>query len=250
MYKMRCNNPEYRTKFNSMSKKLFVLAVASFFTMAAWSQTLFTYGSHSVDAKDFLRAFEKNNTSTNTNKGEAIKEYLDLYIRSRLKIQEAYSRRLDTLAQLQTEVDNLRQQIVENYLNDPESFNKLVNEAFQRSQKDIHVAHIFISSKKADGTTDSVTAKQKAAEAYALLEKGEDFSKVAALYSTDPSVKTNKGDIGYITVFSLPYDIENLAYSTAQGKFSKIFHSKAGYHIVKNLGERKALGKLKMKQNL
>jgi peptidyl-prolyl cis-trans isomerase SurA len=246
----RCNNPEYRTKFNSMNKRLFVMAVAIFCSAATWSQTLFTYGSYKVDAQDFLRAFEKNNTSTNSNKSEAIKEYLDLYIRSRLKIQEAYSRRLDTLAQLQTEVDNLRQQIVDNYLNDPESFNKLVSEAFERSQKDIHVAHIFVSIKKADGTIDSLSAQQKMEGIWSRLERKEDFLTVAEKYSDDPAAKKNKGDIGYITVFSLPYELETLAYNTPSGKYSKVYRSKAGYHIIKNLGERKALGKIKVQQIL
>jgi len=218
-----------------MNRKLFVLATVFMLSVAAGAQTLFTYGSYSVDAKDFLRAFEKNNTNASGSRTQAIKEYLDLYVRSRLKIQEAYSRRYDTLPQLNAEVDNLRQQIIDNYMNDPESFNKLVNEAFTRSLKDVHVAHIFISSKKADGTIDSVAAKQKAEEALKQLQKGGDFSKLAAQYSDDPAAKMNKGDIGYITVFNLPYALENVAYSTAPGKFSDIYHSKAGYHIIKNI---------------
>src|SRR6185312_6112162 len=80
--------------------------------------------------------------------------------------------------------------------------------------------------------------------------KGEDFSKLAAQYSDDPAAKMNKGDIGYITVFNLPYALENVAYSTAPGKFSDIYHSKAGYHIIKNIGERKAVGKIKAQQIL
>jgi len=233
-----------------MNRKLFVLATVFMLSVAAGAQTLFTYGSYSVDAKDFLRAFEKNNTNASGSRTQAIKEYLDLYVRSRLKIQEAYSRRYDTLPQLNAEVDNLRQQIIDNYMNDPESFNKLVNEAFSRSLKDVHVAHIFISSKKADGTIDSVAAKQKAEEALKQLQKGGDFSKLAAQYSDDPAAKMNKGDIGYITVFNLPYALENVAYSTAPGKFSDIYHSKAGYHIIKNIGERKAVGKIKAQQIL
>ncbi|MES1216447.1 MAG: peptidylprolyl isomerase [Bacteroidota bacterium] len=233
-----------------MTKKLFVLAVATLVTLAGWSQTLFTYGKYNVNTKEFLRAYDKNKTDTKATKSQAIKEYLDLYVRSRLKIQEAYSRGYDTLPQIKSEVDNLRQQIIDNYLNDPQSFNKLVNEALQRGQKDIHIAHIFISSKKADGSIDSVSAKQKADEAIAMLNKGTDFSKVALTYSDDPAVKTNRGDVGYITVFNLPYELENLAYTTATGKYSAVYHSKSGYHIFKNLGERKAFGKMKAQQIL
>lgn len=233
-----------------MNRKLFVLATIFLMSLVSQSQTLFTYGSYSVEAKDFLRAFEKNNTNQAGNHGQAIKDYLDLYIRSRLKIQEAYNRHYDTLPQLNSEVDNLRQQIIDNYMNDPESFNKLLNEAHTRSLKDIHVAHIFINAKKADGTIDSIAAKLKAEEAFKKLQSGEDFSKVASEYSDDPAAKTNKGDIGFITVFNLPYVLENIAFSTSPGKFSSIYHSKAGYHILKNIAERKAIGKIRIQQIL
>src|SRR6478736_1106639 len=96
----RFRKPEYRLKFNTMNRKLFVLAAAAMLSIAAGAQTLFTYGPHAVDVKDFLRAFEKNNTNVNGSRSQAIKDYLELYMRSRLKIQEAYSRHYDTLPQL------------------------------------------------------------------------------------------------------------------------------------------------------
>jgi peptidyl-prolyl cis-trans isomerase SurA len=236
-------------KFKTMKQKMFVLPALLFFSIAGWSQTLFTYGNHGVSAKEFLKAYNKNNTNTG-DKARSIKEYLDLYIRSHLKIQEAYDRGYDTLPQIKSEVENLRTQIIDNYINDPETMDKLVKEAFQRSQKDIHVAHIFISFRQPDGSLDSSAAKRKAEEVMTRLQKGEDFLKLAQNYSDDPSAKTNRGDIGFITVFSLPYDIENLAYTTPVGKYSALWKSNAGYHIIKNLGQRKAIGKIKAQQIL
>src|SRR6185436_9920590 len=60
----------------------------------------------------------------------------------------------------------------------------------------------------------------------------------------------NKGDIGYITVFTLPYEFENIIYATPAGKYSDPYRSKAGYHIFKNLGERTDIGKMKARQIL
>ena len=232
-------------------KRKWGLGVIAVFTMAvASAQTLFTYGSYSTDAKDFLRAFNKNNTVSTTNKAKAMRDYLDLYIASRLKIREAYNRRYDTLTQIKNDIDNLRSQIIENYLNDPATTDKLLKEAFQRSQKDIHVAHIFISYKNNAGVVDSAAAQKKAQEVYDKLKKGEDFFKLAQQYSSDDAAKTNKGDIGWVTVFTLPYEFENVVYSTPAGKFSAPYKSKIGVHIFKNLGERKAVGKIKIAQIL
>ena len=233
-----------------MSKNWPLLLIACFTMAVASSQTLFTYGDYSADAKDFLRAFNKNNTATAANRTQVMRDYLDLYISSRLKIREAYNRHYDTLPQIKTDIENLRSQIIENYLNDPEVSDKLLKEAFQRSQKDIHTGHLFISFINKAGVTDTAEAGKIINEVYEKLKKGEDFFQLAQQYSSDPAAKTNKGDIGFITVFTLPYEFENIAYTTAPGKFSAPYKSKIGYHIFKNLGERKALGKIKAAQIL
>src|SRR5271169_1891487 len=128
-----------------MNKRWLAMIIACCLITTGFSQTLFTYGKYSVDAKEFLRAYNKNNTQQVANKTKAIKDYLDLYIKSKLKIREAYDRRYDTLPQLKNEVETLRSQIIENYMIDPAVADKILDEAFQRSLKDIHIAHIFIS---------------------------------------------------------------------------------------------------------
>ena len=88
-------------------KKISLFAAFLLFISAAYSQKLFTYGKYSVDAKEFLRAFEKNNSiAPAVNRSKAIKDYLDLYIKSKLKVREAYSRRYDTIPSLISEVEN------------------------------------------------------------------------------------------------------------------------------------------------
>jgi peptidyl-prolyl cis-trans isomerase SurA len=213
------------------------LMLASF---SASAQTLFHYGKDSVSVNEFLKAYQKNNTGVKTEK--AFLEYLDLYINSRLKIAEAKERGYDTLPQMVADLEGLRQQILPSYLADKESINKMVNEAFARSQKDIHLAHIFIASRLG---VDTAEAEKKLAAVKAELKKGTSFPAIAKKYSDDPSAQTNGGDLGYITVFTLPYELENLAYATPVGKASSVYKSKAGYHIFKNLGERKAIGQMK-----
>jgi peptidyl-prolyl cis-trans isomerase SurA len=228
-------------------KKLF-FAILLFLVLKAQAQTLFTYGKDSVSVKEFLQAFNKNNNGNKSAK--ALQDYLDLYINSRLKIREAKERGYDTLPQLLSDMENLRSQILPAYERDAESMNKLVDEAFTRSQKDIHLAHIFIGFKNASGETDSIKALQKANEAYSQLQHNASFADIAKKYSDDPSVQQNGGDVGFITVFTLPYELENLAYNTPAGKISSLYKSKSGYHIFKNLGERKALGRVKAAQIL
>src|SRR5690606_20756861 len=108
--------------------------------------------------------FNKNNQSGDAGREKAVREYLDLYINSRLKIREAYDRGYDTLPHIKGEIESLRNQVIENYMSDPKAMERLTKEAYERSLKDIHAAHIFVSFKNANGATDINVAKNKLAE--------------------------------------------------------------------------------------
>jgi peptidyl-prolyl cis-trans isomerase SurA len=210
------------------------------------SQTLFTYGTNSVSKEEFLRAYNKNNNGSGNNE-KAYREYLALFIRFKLKVKAAYDARLDTLATQKTELSNFRNQIADGFMNDESIVQSLVEEAFQRSQKDIRVSHIYIPFTG----SDTMSAYKKAMEAYGKLDQARaDFATIAETYSEDPAVHTNRGDLGYITTFVLPYDLESLAYSTPKGKVSKLYRSKSAYHIFKNTAERPAAGRMKAAQIL
>ncbi|MHA4812153.1 peptidylprolyl isomerase [Flavitalea flava] len=213
----------------------------------ASAQTLFTCAGKTVSKDDFLKAYNKNNNGAKAS-GKSYREYLELYIRYKLKVRAAYEAGLDTLQSQRSELQNFRSQIADNYLKDEASLDKLIHEAYARSQNDLHLAHIFIAIKANASPADTLAAFEKARVVYSALKKGKNFSETAIAYSDDPSVHNNGGDIGYITLFTLPYDLETLAYSTPQGQFSKPFHGRAGYHIFKNLGERKSLGRIKVAQ--
>lgn len=230
-----------------MKQNRLLLLISFAITINASSQTLFTYGKYKVDASEFVRAFNRNNQQSAGDKQKAMREYLDLYINSRLKIRQAYDMGLDTLPQIKSEVEALRSQVIESYMSDPNAVNRLAREAFDRSQKDIHLGYIFIHN---DAHTDSAVAHQKLNAILKKLESGEDFLSVAQQFSDDPAAKQTRGDLNYITVFTLPYEFENIVYAIPAGKYSKPYKTADGYHIFKNIDERKAAGKIKIQQIL
>jgi len=230
--------------------KLPLLLLTFLITTSLSAQTLFTYADKNVSANEYKKAFNKVYPAPVTNKAIKMRDYLDLYINSKLKIHEATIRGYDSMPGFIEEYTALRSQVIENYMNDTQSLNALVNEAFTRSLKDIKVQHIFIPYYIGVNNSDSPVVKLKIQEAYMELQSGKSFDAVALKYSADPSVAQNKGNLGYITVFSLPYQFENVIYKLTPGKFSAPFRSNSGYHIFKNLGERKAVGRIKVSQIL
>ncbi|HET6254419.1 MAG TPA: peptidylprolyl isomerase [Puia sp.] len=232
-----------------INRALLLFVLFLLFSSGLSAQTLFTVAGTPVSKEEFLKAFSKNNNGVIPSE-KIYKDYLELYIRYKLKVKAAYAAQLDTLPAQRTELQNFRSQIAEAYMKDQESMDRLVNEAYARGQKDIRLAHIYFALPKNVSPADTLRVYEKAMTAYNELRKGKKFGEAAIAFSDDPTVKMNRGEIGYITVFSLPYEMESLAYSLAPGQVSRPYRSKGGYHIFKNEGERKAVGRIKVAQIL
>lgn len=230
-------------------KKLLLFLSFFFFTSTIFCQVLFTYGNNAVTKDEFLRAYNKNKTAT-TDKAQALKDYLDLYIKFKLKVQAAKDMHLDTLPALQSDLQNFRSQIEENFLKDEGEVNALVNEAFYRSQKDIHTQHFYVLINDKMSSADTLKLYKAINETYEQLKKGRtDYNDlVADIKEKITPVQGN--DMGMITVFTLPYIYENIVYGLKPGQVSKPYRSKNGWHIFKNEDEKPAVGKVQVAQIL
>jgi len=120
-----------------------------------------------------------------------------------------------------------------------------MKEAYERSLERINASHILIAVKPNAAAKDTLKAYNKIMEARdkALAGK-ESFASVAKLYSEDPSVAKNGGDLGWFSVFRMVYPFEDAAYKTKVGEVSKPFRTQFGYHIVKVNEREKTLGEV------
>jgi len=232
-----------------MKKNFFPIIILLFVAPSLSGQTLVRFGNHQISRNEFVTAYRKNNTNKKPTEA-SYRDYLELYIRYRLKVQAAYDKRMDSLPGQLSELQNFRSQIADQYVNDESSLNRMTEEAFRRSQKDIRLSCIIVPVSKTAPPADTLRAWRKIHEAWNSLKRNKSFEETALAYSEDPFVKTNQGDLGYITVFDLPYAIENIAYQTPTGKSSPIFRTDGGYLIIKKTGERPALGRIHIAQIL
>ena len=141
-----------------MKKVVFFFAM---FNGALFSQaqTLITYGKNKISKEEFLRAYNKNNTQVE-NKEKSIREYVELYSNFKLKVKAAQELHIDTITQLKNDLENFRHQVEGGYLNDQQSYETLMNQAFQRSQYDLHVIHYFIPVSENAKNQDTLKAYQ------------------------------------------------------------------------------------------
>ena len=181
--------------------KYILLLVLIFGNLFVYSQTLFTYGKYGVDKNEFVKAFEKSPVNTK-NKQKALEDYLQLFINYKLKVQAAYDEQLNEQNNIAIENKNYRNQIADAVINEEADIKGLTKEAFERTQKDILAAQVFVSFGK-----DSPNAYKQIQQAYHQLQLGISFNAVSQVFSSDEDVKNSNSIIGYITAFTLPYDI-------------------------------------------
>ncbi len=206
---------------------------------------LFTIGDSAIHADEFVYVYEKNNARLDSAfTRNDISEYLDLYENFKLKIMEAYNRGYDTLDDYRTELASYEEQLKQPYLTESRVTDELIDEAFDRSREEIRASHILIRFSEKPSPEDTLQAYNKISRVRQLAVDGLPFDSLAQVYSEDPSVRSNLGDLGYFSSMQMVYPFENAAYNTPVGNISPIVRTRFGYHILKVADRRPAHGQI------
>ena len=249
-----CEVLENRTvKFFKMKQKI-ILCIATvlwpLFTMMAQDNdpVLFELGDQEVRVSEFLYIYGKNNGKEADYSRKSLEEYLDLYVKFKMKVARARELQLDTIPELQRELAGYRQQLAGSYLTDKEVVERLSRELYERQQEDVDISHILINV-PAEVTGDDTLAYYKRINAlHRQLEQGADFGSLAREHSEDTYTAEQGGRLGYITA-KMPegfYAVETAAYTVPVGAYSPVVRSRLGYHIVQVNNRRPARGELEV----
>lgn len=216
----------------------------------AWTQTdevLFTVDGQPVTVSEFKYIYEKSKAGSADYSKASVNEYLDLYTKFKLQVRKAKDLKLDTIPALKRELEGYRKQLASNYLLDKGVLDNLVKEAYDRSQYDVSISHIFFlveNGADADADRQALAKAQKIKKD--IIQGKVKFEEAAKQYSDDKPTGADGGYLGFITAFYLKnfYQIENAAYNTELGKISEPIRSKFGYHLVKVNEKRPARGQI------
>ncbi len=196
-------------------------------------EVLFTIDDKPYYTDEFVRVYNKNLDLVKDDSQKDLDNYLDLFIGYKLKVNKANKLGLQDGKKYQGELKTYRTQLSKNYLTDTKVTKALIDEAYQRSQKEIGASHILFLADENASPADTLKAYNKAMDVRKKALAGEDFGKLAAQYSEDPSAKENNGDLGYFSVFRMVYPFETGAYNTPKGQISPPIRSRFGYHLIK-----------------
>ncbi|MDP2175543.1 MAG: peptidylprolyl isomerase [Bacteroidota bacterium] len=206
---------------------------------------LFTYGPNQVSVQEFRKGFTKNEKQGVKHKPEEVDDYLNLYKKFKLKVQDAYDNGLSNTEDFKTELASYRKQIAKPYLTDRVVNEQLINEAYVRMQNEVNASHILIFISNDALPADTLIAFNKIKAIRTEILSGKiNFDNAAVQYSEDPTAKDNKGSLGYFSAFQMIYEFENAAFNTPVGEISAPVRTQFGYHLVKVNDKRPSKGEL------
>lgn len=194
---------------------------------------LFTIDNNQYFIEEFKRIYLKNLDLVKDDSQKDLNQYLDLFIGYKLKVSKAYKLGLQNNSKYQNELSSYRNQLSKTYLNDSKVTNQLIEEAYNRSLKEVKASHILLSFDENIKGADTLAFYNKALDLKKRIEKGENFETIAVANSQDPSVADNKGNLGYFSAFRMVYPFECAAYKTKIGQISNPVRTRFGYHLIK-----------------
>ncbi len=230
-------------------KRLIGLALVSLsFAGTLFSQdpVVMTVNNEKITVSEFEQIFWKNKKENVTNK-EELDEYIELFTNFRLKVEAAEAAGLDTTQKFKAEFNGYKIQLQKPYLVDTSVTDELMKEAYFRTANELRASHLLISVPEDAKPEDTVEAYNQIMKIRDQILSGDiTFDQAAKKHSTDPSAKTNGGDLGFFSAFRMVYPFEDAAYKTKMGEISMPFRTRFGYHIVKPTDMRKSRGRVRV----
>lgn len=203
------------------------------FSQELKNEVLFTIDDKPFYTDEFIRVYNKNLDLVKDDSQKDIDVYFELFLGYKLKVNKAYKLGLQNSLKYQNELNSYRTQLSKNYTSDSKVTQALIEEAFNRSNKEVNASHILILVDENASPADTLVAFNKVLDIKKEIKNGLSFEDAAVKYSQDPSAKDNKGDLGYFSAFRMVYPFESAAFNTKKGEISNPTRTRFGYHLIK-----------------
>ena len=199
---------------------------------------LMTVNGKPVTRSEFEYSYNKSN-GENVVDRKSVKEYVDLFINYKLKVEAALDAKLDTMESFRKEFANCRDQQIRPSFVDKDDVEgqakKVYNDYRQRVDGNgglVKPAHILVMLRQKTDKAKVAAAKVRIDSIYNALQAGADFGDMARRLSDDKGTAQQGGELPWIEKGQTFKEFETQAYSLQKGQMSKPFESPAGWHII------------------
>lgn len=212
---------------------LALAASVAMFAQNAADPVVMKINGQDVLRSEFERAYNRNKATETS-----VKDYVDLYINYRLKIDEAVKNHIDTAASFKKEFASYRDELLMEYITDEQFEDSIIRSSYeglktQLKDSDIlKVSHIFVAIPQQGGADAKKAAKARIDSIYKLLQNGADFAETAKACSQDRMTAAKGGELPDIGPGTVIQDFLDVCYTLKAGEMSAPFLTTAGYHIA------------------
>lgn len=205
-------------------------------------QSILQIDNQLFSKEEFQNIYKKNNT--NLAEDADVKtpaEYMELFVNFKLKVLAAEKLGYDTVTSFVDELKGYRTELAQPYLTNVKFDEDMVHAAYHRTKFERKASHLLI---EVPAGSDTLAAYQRIQELRKEILAGADFNEMAFKYSSDPSAKQNKGELGFFSGGMMVFPFEDAAYKTSIGEISEPVRTRFGYHLIKVEDERESKGQM------
>lgn len=169
-------------------------------------------------------------------------EIIEELLQRKLFLAEARSLGMDTTQNFKERIQSHLALAVSNALEDQTEIKRLENEAYERYQKEVNAAHLFVPISPYAQPSDTAKLYSELLGIREMALKNKDFETQAKRWSKDPKTASNGGQLGWFTTFYLVYPLESAVYRIPKDSISLPVRTPQGYHLIKVNDVRKNSG--------
>ncbi len=201
----------------------------------AQDKILFTIDTMPVYASEFKYMYLKNN---NSNDSLPVKDYLPLFINYKLKVYQALQEGYDKDSAFKAEYERYLLAAAKPYFQSKAEEQRLIRQMYDRMKYEVRFS--FLSKKLPPNYTPKDTAR-----IYNLLDSlrqlansGTPFKDLVFEYTDSEKSKANGGDVGFVTVFSVPPELTDFLWNARTGEVSRPLRYRDVYYLLKVTDKR------------
>jgi len=208
---------------------------------------LFKLGDKEYYEDEFRYYFFKNNNDLPKDSVKyKVEEYLELYIKFRLKVQEALNLERDKDPEFIKEFNGYKSQLAQPYLMESKITESLILETYERMKEERSATHILLKLSEDALPEDTLRIYNRILDIKNKVLAGQSFDTLAFQFSEDPSAKSNYGNLGYFSAMQMVYPFEEATFSAEIGGIVGPIRTRFGYHLIHVKDARPARGKIQV----
>ena len=204
--------------------------------------TLALYADQVLTLEEFEERYARTVGGREVARDDSLSEYQDFlerYVNFRLKVIAADSAGYNDDPSIEQEINTYRASFARPYLIDKEVMHPILSDFYRKRKEMVEASHILLRLDTNASPQDTLAAYLKMSALRDSVQRGlADFGDLAERNSEDPSARDSRapqgyrGHLGYFTAGTMVEEFENMAYRTQEGKVSKIFRTRFGYHLM------------------